>query len=137
MQWSIMVSHLLFHIVCFRRKFLSSFALTKYTVVVIFCKDGVEHIFLLNSHVYNCFFFHLLYSSNYIRINSWIFYLGVYNLTLSFYDFQLSFLGALSAGYAVHLTVSLFSLFTESSHYFLLSFSHYKTLKLTYFLTLS
>lgn len=39
-----------------------------------------------------------------------------------FCDFQLSFLGVLSAGYAAYLTVSLFSLVTDSFHYFLLFF---------------
>lgn len=53
--------HLLFHIVCFRREFLSFFALTKDTVVVIFCKDGVEHMFFKLPCIQLSFFFHLLY----------------------------------------------------------------------------
>lgn len=71
--------HLLFHIVCSRRKFLSSFALTKDTVVVIFCKDGVEHLFFKTLMYSIVFFIYFIQVLNYIRIQSWIFYLGGYN----------------------------------------------------------
>lgn len=130
--------HLLFHIVCSRRKFLSSFALTKDTVVVIFCKDGVEHMFfktLMYSIVFFSFtlFKHLIISEYSHEYFIW----GDITDSVLFCDFQLSFLGVLSAGYAAYLTVSLFSLVTDSFHYFLLFFSHYETLKLMYFLALS
>lgn len=115
--------HLLFHIVCSRRKFLSSFALTKDTVVVIFCKDGVEHMFFLNSHVFNCLFSFTLFKHLIISEYSHEYFIwGDITDFVLFCDFQLSFLGVLSAGYAAYLTVSLFSLVTDSFHYFLLFF---------------